>query len=137
MISLLNLTSKFETVTNLLERTGQLPPYIHQATRQIICVTNSRRKTPYFLVTTLWAGRRVSLALPDGNMGDYLRGLERIKDKNFDIIRPTHGPAITEVTPFVQAYIDHRYAREDQILAALNLGITDIKDMVIEIYTGP
>ena len=73
---------------------------------------------------------------PDGNMGDYLRGLEMIKSKNFDIIRPTHGPAITKVKPFVQAYIDHRHDRETQISAALAKGITDIKDMVVEIYIG-
>ncbi len=72
---------------------------------------------------------------PDGNMGDYLRGLEIVKDKNFDIIRPTHGPAITKVKPFVQAYIDHRHDREEQIRTALAKGITDIKDMVLEIYT--
>lgn len=73
---------------------------------------------------------------PDGNMGDYLRGLERIKQREFDIIRPTHGPEITKVTPFIQAYIDHRYAREDQISAALTKGIGNIKDMVVEIYVG-
>ena len=52
-------------------------------------------------------------------MGDYLASLNTVLDREFDIIRPTHGPAITEVRPFVQAYIDHRLVRESQILEAL------------------
>ena len=31
---------------------------------------------------------------PDGHMGDYLAALERVRDAQFDLIRPTHGPAI-------------------------------------------
>ena len=71
---------------------------------------------------------------PDGHMGDYLRSLEDIKQRGFDKIRPTHGPHISRVTPFVQAYIDHRYAREDQIGQALAEGLTSISNMVAKIY---
>ena len=55
---------------------------------------------------------------PDGDMGDYLASLNRILEMEFDVIRPTHGPAIEEVRPFVQAYIDHRLARDAQIESA-------------------
>jgi len=71
---------------------------------------------------------------PDGDMGDYLRSLHRILDADFDIIRPTHGPAITDVRPFVQAYIDHRLAREAQILAALASGLSQIGEIVALLY---
>ena len=71
---------------------------------------------------------------PDGSMGDYLRCLNIIKDRQFDIIRPTHGPAITEVTPFVQAYIDHRLDRERQITEALRDGLMTIPDIVSRLY---
>lgn len=71
---------------------------------------------------------------PDGSMGDYLRCLNIIKDRNFDIIRPTHGPAVTEVTPFVQAYIDHRLEREHQITEALSDGLKTIADIVSRLY---
>lgn len=71
---------------------------------------------------------------PDGNMGDYLRSLKRIRDRKFDIIWPTHGPAITQPDAFVKAYIDHRYAREDQIAECLEQGLTDIPDMVRHMY---
>lgn len=71
---------------------------------------------------------------PDGHMGDYLESLNTVLDRNFDVIRPTHGPAITEVRPFVQAYIDHRLARETQILGALGQGLETISDIVALLY---
>jgi glyoxylase-like metal-dependent hydrolase (beta-lactamase superfamily II) len=71
---------------------------------------------------------------PDGDMGDYLASLNRILDRNFDIIRPTHGAAITDVRPFVQAYIDHRLTRETQIMGAIESGLTQIGDIVAALY---
>ncbi len=71
---------------------------------------------------------------PDGHMGDYLASLKTVLDRDFDIIRPTHGPAITDVRPFVQAYIDHRLARETQILGALQSGLSAIGDIVALLY---
>lgn len=72
---------------------------------------------------------------PDGDMGDYLDSLERIKARHFDRIWPTHGPAIEYVDTFVQAYIDHRLSREAQILAQIKDGKTEIMDMVTAMYT--
>jgi glyoxylase-like metal-dependent hydrolase (beta-lactamase superfamily II) len=71
---------------------------------------------------------------PDGSMGDYIAQLERIRALDFDVIRPTHGPAIEETGPFLDAYIEHRRARERQILAQLEAGRTRIKDMVAVMY---
>ena len=71
---------------------------------------------------------------PDGHMGDYLQSLETVLDRDFDIIRPTHGPAITEVRAFVQAYLDHRLERERQILETLGMGTDKIGDIVKSLY---
>lgn len=71
---------------------------------------------------------------PDGDMGDYLNSLRRIYDRHFDILRPTHGPAITDVDVFVKAYIDHRLAREAQIANALQSGLNNIFDIVGTLY---
>ncbi|MEP4051413.1 MAG: MBL fold metallo-hydrolase [Litorimonas sp.] len=71
---------------------------------------------------------------PDGHMGDYLKSLNTVLDRDFDIIRPTHGPAIKEVREFVQAYIDHRLVRENQILGALETGLEQISDIVALLY---
>ena len=71
---------------------------------------------------------------PDGNMGDYFASLEKVRSRQFSTIWPTHGPPVTDVGPFVDAYIAHRRARENAILARLEAGDTLIPDMVKEIY---
>jgi len=71
---------------------------------------------------------------PDGDMGDYLNSLRRVYDRHFNILRPTHGPAITDVDVFVKAYLDHRLAREAQIANALKSGLNSIFDIVSDLY---
>lgn len=71
---------------------------------------------------------------PDGDMDDYLRSLEKVRDRNYETLWPTHGPPVREVRPFVQAYLDHRLAREAQIIARLDDGYTRIPDMVAVMY---
>ena len=73
---------------------------------------------------------------PDGDMGAYLASLDLIKARNFKTLWPTHGPAITEVTPFIDAYIEHRHDRTRQILEQLRAGETHIKAMVPKMYVG-
>jgi glyoxylase-like metal-dependent hydrolase (beta-lactamase superfamily II) len=73
---------------------------------------------------------------PDGDMGDYLRSLELIKARGFSTVWPTHGPPVTDVEPFLDAYIAHRRDRERQILDRLAAGDTRIKAMVPTIYAG-
>jgi len=89
---------------------------------------------------TLFAGDHVMawstsvISPPDGHMGDYLRELARIRDRDFDILWPTHGPAVTEPRSFIQAYIDHRMAREAQILEQIRAGRHRVRDMVSAMY---
>ena len=71
---------------------------------------------------------------PDGSMGDYIAQLERMRALSFDTIRPTHGPAIEDTKPFLDAYIAHRRNRERQILAEIEAGRTKIFDMVETMY---
>jgi len=73
---------------------------------------------------------------PDGNMADYLASLELIKARGFATLWPTHGPPITEVIPFIDAYVEHRRDRERQILEQLEAGETHIKSMVPKIYAA-
>jgi glyoxylase-like metal-dependent hydrolase (beta-lactamase superfamily II) len=71
---------------------------------------------------------------PDGNMGDYYASLEKIRRRNFSTIWPTHGPPVTKVGPFLDAYIEHRKKREQAIIERLRAGDTKIPDMVKVIY---
>jgi glyoxylase-like metal-dependent hydrolase (beta-lactamase superfamily II) len=71
---------------------------------------------------------------PDGDMGDYFASLEKVKARDFSTIWPTHGPPVTNVRPFLNAYIAHRKAREQMILDRLKAGDTLIPEMVKVIY---
>jgi glyoxylase-like metal-dependent hydrolase (beta-lactamase superfamily II) len=72
---------------------------------------------------------------PDGDMGDYLAQLRRIRDLNFKTLYPTHGTAIEDPHEFVTAYIDHRVDRENQIIQQLSHGPQSIMDIVKTLYT--
>lgn len=71
---------------------------------------------------------------PDGDMTAYMESLDLVKARGFDILWPTHGPPVTEVTPFIEAYIAHRRAREAQVVAQLVEGRTRIKEMIPILY---
>ena len=71
---------------------------------------------------------------PDGNMGDYYRSLAKIRARGFSTLWPTHGPPVRDVTPFIDAYLAHRHAREEAIVARLKAGDTLIPEMVKVIY---
>lgn len=71
---------------------------------------------------------------PDGDMTAYFDSLEKVRDRDFTTLWPTHGPPVRDVRPFVQAFIDHRREREAQIIEQMRAGKTAIKDMVSVIY---
>jgi len=73
---------------------------------------------------------------PDGDMSQYYASLDRVQAFGFDVLWPTHGPPITEVAPFIDAYRNHRLAREAQILAELRQGSATIADMIPRLYRG-
>jgi glyoxylase-like metal-dependent hydrolase (beta-lactamase superfamily II) len=71
---------------------------------------------------------------PDGDMTDYIESLKRIRARGFATLWPTHGPPVREVTPFIDAYLEHRQERIDQILQALQAGPAKIADLVPRLY---
>lgn len=64
-------------------------------------------------------GSTVVIDPPDGNMGDYLRSLERLKSLDVDAICPGHGEVITEPQQAIDWLINHRLEREAKVIAAL------------------
>jgi len=71
---------------------------------------------------------------PDGNMRQYFASLEKIRARGFSTLWPTHGPPVTDVAPFIDAYATHRRAREAAIVERMRAGDTLIPDMVKVIY---
>jgi glyoxylase-like metal-dependent hydrolase (beta-lactamase superfamily II) len=72
---------------------------------------------------------------PDGNMSAYMQSLEKLLQFDYHTYWPTHGPAITETKPFVEALIAHRQERMDQIRRCLSSGPMTIPNMVKRMYT--
>ena len=69
-----------------------------------------------------------------GGLIAYMASLRKLLDLDLSVIYPAHGPAIREPYKKLNAYIAHRELREQQVLDALNAGLTRIPDMVQRIY---
>jgi len=73
---------------------------------------------------------------PDGDMGDYMKSVQRVADGGYSTLWPTHGPPVTDPAPFLAAYAEHRRDRERQVLAQLARGPARIADMVPVVYAA-
>lgn len=71
---------------------------------------------------------------PDGDMKSYLESLERLKSLALHRAFPAHGPMITQPEITFTAYIQHRLAREAQILLHLNVIPCSISDLRSKVY---
>jgi len=75
------------------------------------------------------------IAPPDGDMGQYLASLEKLKAREDHILYPTHGSPITKPQEWLGQLIAHRHMREEQILAALKTGPLSIFELVEKLYS--
>lgn len=77
------------------------------------------------------------VAPPDGDMGDYMDSLEKVRRLGFETLWPTHGSPIEGaafVDEFISEYAAHRRAREAAIVQQLKAGQTSIPEMVEVMY---
>lgn len=72
------------------------------------------------------------------DLHDYILSLKKILGENPTLIYPGHGPVVAEPSAKIQAYIDHRKNRENQILAFLeskrNKEPSDVMSIVESMY---
>jgi len=71
---------------------------------------------------------------PDGNIGDYLRSLRVLLDRDDSVLYPTHGPPIRNPRTHVSALLQHRLDRELQIVEQLELGPRSAVEIVATLY---
>jgi glyoxylase-like metal-dependent hydrolase (beta-lactamase superfamily II) len=71
---------------------------------------------------------------PDGDMRRYMESLELLLDRDDALYWPTHGPAVLQPKPHVEAFIAHRREREAQVLACIDRGLHQIETMVPTMY---
>jgi len=92
--------------------------------------------------TSLFTGDHVMgwsttvVAPPDGDMGAYMRSLEKLIARRDKILYPTHGSPIINPAPFLRAYLSHRRMRETQIGRALQRGHDRVPMLVQTLYAG-
>lgn len=85
-------------------------------------------------------GSTVVIAPPDGDMGQYLESLRRLRGwkPSLRSIAPAHGHLIEDPAAKLDDYITHRLARESQIrdaLTALGPAGGDTAEVVRAVYT--
>ncbi|HMH28951.1 MAG TPA: MBL fold metallo-hydrolase [Steroidobacteraceae bacterium] len=56
---------------------------------------------------------------PDGNMGDYLKSIDKLFAYDFEKIAPGHGDLMDQGKKVLEALRAHRLAREDKVLRSL------------------
>ncbi|BBC72106.1 MBL fold metallo-hydrolase [Altererythrobacter sp. B11] len=77
------------------------------------------------------------VAPPDGDMGDYMRSLLRLHEREDRIYYPAHGPAVERPRQLVRGMIGHRRQRERQILRLLEEGPRSVAEgLVPAMYKG-
>src|SRR5262249_36108995 len=78
----------------------------------------------------------VVIAPPEGNMIDYLASLERLRTlSKLTALMPGHGPVLADARSKVEEYIEHRNARETQVVRALESGPSQVAEIVKAVYT--
>lgn len=80
-------------------------------------------------------GSTVVIDPPDGNMGDYLDALARVRDLRPDALLPGHGERIDAPAQVIDWIIEHRLAREAKVVAALgNFPGLTTQELVPHVY---
>jgi glyoxylase-like metal-dependent hydrolase (beta-lactamase superfamily II) len=83
--------------------------------------------------TVLGQGSTI-VAPPEGDMTMYMESLERLKTLPATMIAPGHGPLVSDATDKILEYIEHRQARELQLLNALADGSSTVRNLVARLY---
>jgi glyoxylase-like metal-dependent hydrolase (beta-lactamase superfamily II) len=82
-------------------------------------------------------GRGTTVIAYDGNLADYLRTLDQLREvvDGLRFLLPGHGPVLTDPAGVLDHYIAHRAERLDQVRAALAAGAKTPAEIVAMIYT--
>jgi glyoxylase-like metal-dependent hydrolase (beta-lactamase superfamily II) len=98
-----------------------------------VCLYSEETATLFSGDTILGEGTAV-IAPPDGDMGDYLGSLERLRALHVERIFPGHFRALDGGRDVIDGYVAHRRARERRILDALEAGASTLEEIVESAY---
>jgi endoribonuclease LACTB2 len=71
---------------------------------------------------------------PEGDMAEYLRQLQRLRDWPVRTLYPAHGPPLADGPGALEGYLAHRAAREARVLAALREKPRTLEEVALEAY---
>jgi glyoxylase-like metal-dependent hydrolase (beta-lactamase superfamily II) len=83
--------------------------------------------------TILGQGSTV-VAPPEGDMTSYVSSLETLRRLQASRLAPGHGSIVNDARSKIQEYIDHRHAREVQLVTALAEGPWSVPALVAQLY---
>lgn len=99
-----------------------------------VCLWHADSRT-VFVGDMLVQGTTVMIpASHRGSLADYLRSLDRLLALNPRRALPAHGPAIDDPHALIHHYVEHRAAREQQVVDALGAGAATIDDFLTRVY---
>lgn len=75
------------------------------------------------------------VASPEGDLGDYVDSLARLRALRPRVIYPAHGPPFTDPDSAIDRYIEHRREREARVLQALEARPL-AEDMLVDAVYG-
>jgi glyoxylase-like metal-dependent hydrolase (beta-lactamase superfamily II) len=71
-----------------------------------------------------------------GDLAEYLRSLQRIRELRPRRLLPGHGPIVEDPVALIDEYLRHRAEREAQILGALDDGACIVPEVVAAVYAS-
>jgi glyoxylase-like metal-dependent hydrolase (beta-lactamase superfamily II) len=84
-------------------------------------------------------GRGTTVIAQDGNLGDYLRSLDQLRElaeaAALRLLLPGHGPTLANPIEILDYYLAHRAERLEQVRSALAAGARTPAEIVAMIYT--
>ncbi len=106
-------------------------------TADSVSLTASQGGTNVLLTGDTVLGRGTSIvAHPDGNLGEYLASLDRLRSITGPgwVLAPGHGPVRTDAGAVVDDYLAHRRLRLGQVRAAVAEGASTPAEIVAIVY---
>ena len=77
----------------------------------------------------------ILISSQEGDMGEYITGLERLKEMKPKMLFPGHGPLIANPEKLLTKYINHRKKRVGKIMQALSENRTRIREISEFVYS--
>ena len=99
-----------------------------------VCIYMPQEKALFTGDTALGLGTVAISPPPHGDMAHYLQSLAKLQTIESSVMLPGHGIAVHDVPAKLQELIDHRAAREEQILKLMAKGKRTVKAMLNAIY---